>query len=62
MKIGSNYLMDVATQTVKGLESCETARVGVFQRTFESDNTAAGLSLITRTFASQFDEDPIAPS
>jgi hypothetical protein len=56
------YLMELVAYTVKGDVSWEIARSGIFQRTLDSDITAEGLSLMTRTFASHSAEEPTAPS
>jgi hypothetical protein len=57
-----DYLIELATYIVNGHVSWEIERSGVFQRILESNRTAEGLSLITRTFASHSTEEPTAPS
>lgn len=56
------YLMELVAYIVKGDVSWEIARSGIFQRTLDSNITAEGLSLMTRTFASHSAEEPTAPS
>ena len=56
------YLIELVAYIVKGDVSWEIARSGIFQRTLDNNITAAGLSLMTRTFASHSAEEPMAPS
>ena len=56
------YLMELVAYIVKGDVSWEIARSDIFQRTLDSNITAEGLSLMTRTFASHSAEEPTAPS
>ena len=55
------YLMELVAYIVKGDVSWEIARSGIFQRIFDSNITAEGLSLMIRTFASHSPEQ-MAPS
>lgn len=56
------YLMELVAYIVKGDVSWEIARSGIFQRTFDSNIMAEGLSLMIRTFASHSADEPMAPS
>lgn len=56
------YLIELVAYIVRGDVSWEIARSGIFQRTLDSNITAEGLSLMTRTFASHSAEEPMAPS
>jgi hypothetical protein len=56
------YLIELVAYIVKGDVSWEIARSDIFQRTLDSNITAEGLSLMTRTFASHSAEEPTAPS